>query len=117
MFMIEMARGSPVVSVRIPAELLDLVDEAIARSAGTRKDGGQGPIARPGLLQARFFHLLRRGCHTPPPGNAHLRPKHDQPASVAATAPTRPAEVRYTCTPPSSRTTSIPNRTRPSSKS
>ena len=39
MFMIEMARGSPVVSVRIPAELLALVNEVIARSADTRKDG------------------------------------------------------------------------------
>lgn len=40
MFSIGMAsRGSPVVTVRIPAELLELVDEIIARSADTRKDG------------------------------------------------------------------------------
>ena len=39
MFMIEMAKGSPVLSVRIPVELLALVDEVIARSAATRKDG------------------------------------------------------------------------------
>jgi metal-responsive CopG/Arc/MetJ family transcriptional regulator len=40
MFSIEMAsRGSPVVAVRIPAELLELVDQIVARSADTRKDG------------------------------------------------------------------------------
>ncbi len=39
MFMIEMAKGSPVVAVRIPAELLALVDEIIARSASTRSEG------------------------------------------------------------------------------
>jgi metal-responsive CopG/Arc/MetJ family transcriptional regulator len=39
MFLIEMVKGSPVLSVRIPAELLDLMDQAIARSADTRKEG------------------------------------------------------------------------------
>lgn len=39
MFIIEMAQGSPVLSVRIPSELLALIDEVIDRSAATRKDG------------------------------------------------------------------------------
>lgn len=39
MFMIEMAKGSPVVAVRIPTELLELIDDVIVRSAATRKDG------------------------------------------------------------------------------
>ena len=39
MFQIDMAKGSPVVSVRIPAELLELVKEVIDRSADTRRDG------------------------------------------------------------------------------
>jgi len=34
-----MSRGSPLLTVRIPAELLALVDQTIARSAGTRRDG------------------------------------------------------------------------------
>ena len=34
-----MAKGSPVLSVRIPAELLELVDQIIARTADTRQDG------------------------------------------------------------------------------
>jgi hypothetical protein len=33
------AKGSPIVTLRIPAELLELVDEIIARSAQTRRDG------------------------------------------------------------------------------
>jgi hypothetical protein len=37
--MIKMSRGSPVVSIRIPAELLALVDQAVARSVDTRRDG------------------------------------------------------------------------------
>jgi hypothetical protein len=32
-------RGSPVVSFRIPAELLEQVYQAVARSAHTRRDG------------------------------------------------------------------------------
>jgi hypothetical protein len=34
-----MSRGSPLVTIRIPAELLGLVDEIVARSAATRRDG------------------------------------------------------------------------------
>lgn len=34
-----MSRGSPLVSLRIPAELLELVDQTVARSMDTRKDG------------------------------------------------------------------------------
>jgi hypothetical protein len=34
-----MSKGSPLLSLRIPAELLGLVDQAIARSVYTRKDG------------------------------------------------------------------------------
>jgi hypothetical protein len=34
-----MSRGSPLLTIRIPAELLGLVDAAVARSAHTRRDG------------------------------------------------------------------------------
>ena len=57
MFMIEMARGSPVLSVRIPAELLELVDEIIARSADTRKDG---PLTRSGFIVAAIEEKLKK---------------------------------------------------------
>jgi hypothetical protein len=36
---IQMSRGSPVVPVRFPTELLDLLDKAVARSVYTRRDG------------------------------------------------------------------------------
>jgi hypothetical protein len=32
-------KGSPLLSLRLPAELLALVDKAVARSAGTRRAG------------------------------------------------------------------------------
>jgi metal-responsive CopG/Arc/MetJ family transcriptional regulator len=34
-----MSKGSPLLTIRIPAELLQLVDQAIARSVDTRRDG------------------------------------------------------------------------------
>jgi hypothetical protein len=34
-----MSKGSPVLTIRIPAELLTLVDAAVARSVATRRDG------------------------------------------------------------------------------
>ena len=34
-----MSRGSPILTLRIPAELLRLVDQKVARSVGTRRDG------------------------------------------------------------------------------
>jgi len=77
MFMIEMARGSPVVSVRIPAELLDLVDEAIARSAGTRKEGvSYTPSGKcPSEAQARSASIrCGHGTHQASRGPVHLHP-------------------------------------------
>lgn len=55
MFMIEMAKGSPVLSVRIPTELLALMDEVIARSAATRKDG---PWTRSSFIVAAIEEKL-----------------------------------------------------------
>lgn len=57
MFIIEMAKGSPVLSVRIPVELLALVDEVIARSAGTRKDG---PWTRSSFIVAAIEEKLEK---------------------------------------------------------
>jgi len=57
MFMIEMAKGSPVLSVRIPVELLALVDEVIARSADTRKDG---PWNRSSFIVAAIEEKLEK---------------------------------------------------------
>ena len=34
-----MSRGSPVLTIRIPAELLRLVDQIVSRSVDTRRDG------------------------------------------------------------------------------
>lgn len=57
MFLIEMAKGSPVVSVRIPAELLVLVDEVIARSAHSRKEG---PWTRSSFVVAAIEEKLEK---------------------------------------------------------
>jgi metal-responsive CopG/Arc/MetJ family transcriptional regulator len=57
MFLIEMARGSPVLSVRIPVELLALVDEVIALSAATRKDG---PWTRSSFIVAAIEEKLEK---------------------------------------------------------
>jgi len=57
MFVIEMAKGSPVLSVRIPVELLALVDEVIARSADTRKDG---PWTRSSFIVAAIEEKLEK---------------------------------------------------------
>lgn len=57
MFMIEMAKGSPVVAVRIPSELLELVDEIIARSAQTRRDG---PWTRSSFVVAAIEEKVKK---------------------------------------------------------
>lgn len=57
MFIIEMAKGSPVLSVRIPVELLALVDEVIARSAATRKDS---PWTRSSFIIAAIEEKLEK---------------------------------------------------------
>lgn len=57
MFLIEMAKASPVLSVRIPVELLALVDEVIARSADTRKDG---PWTRSSFIVAAIEEKLEK---------------------------------------------------------
>jgi hypothetical protein len=55
--LIEMAKGSPVLSIRIPAELLELVDRAIARSVDTRKDG---PWTRSSFIVAAIEEKLKK---------------------------------------------------------
>jgi hypothetical protein len=55
--LIEMAKGSPVLSIRIPAELLELVDEAVERSVGTRKDG---PWTRSSFILASIEEKLKK---------------------------------------------------------
>ncbi len=57
MFMIEMAKGSPVITVRIPAELLELVDDIIARSADTRRDG---PWTRSSFIVAAIEEKIEK---------------------------------------------------------
>ena len=54
---IEMARGSPILSIRIPAELLELVDQAVARSVDTRKDG---PWTRSSFIVAAIEEKLKK---------------------------------------------------------
>ena len=49
--------GSPVVPVRIPAELLELVDQAVARSAATRRDG---PWTRSSFIVAAVEEKLEK---------------------------------------------------------
>jgi hypothetical protein len=52
-----MSRGSPVLTVRIPAELLQLVDEAVARSVYTRKEG---PWTRSSFAVAALEEKLQK---------------------------------------------------------
>jgi hypothetical protein len=55
--LVEMAKGSPVLSIRIPAELLELVDQAVERSVGTRKDG---PWTRSSFIVAAIEEKLKK---------------------------------------------------------
>jgi hypothetical protein len=55
--LVEMSRGSPLVSIRIPAELLELVDQAVARSADTRRDG---PWTRSSFILAAIEEKLKK---------------------------------------------------------
>jgi hypothetical protein len=55
--LVEMSHGSPLVSVRIPEELLELVDRAVARSVDTRKDG---PWTRSSFILAAIEEKLKK---------------------------------------------------------
>lgn len=52
-----MSRGSQIVPVRIPAELLGLVDDTVARSVHTRKDG---PWTRSSFIVKAIEDCLRK---------------------------------------------------------
>jgi hypothetical protein len=52
-----MSKGSQIVPVRIPAELLGLVDDAVARSVHTRKDG---PWTRSSFIIAAIEEKLAK---------------------------------------------------------
>jgi hypothetical protein len=52
-----MSRGSPLLSLRIPAELLGLVDDAVARSVHTRKDG---PLTRSSFIIKAIEEQLKK---------------------------------------------------------
>ena len=52
-----MGKGSQVVPVRIPAELLGLVDAAVARSVDTRRDG---PWTRSSFILAAISEKLAK---------------------------------------------------------
>jgi hypothetical protein len=52
-----MSKGSQIVPVRIPAELLGLVDDAVARSAHTRKNG---PWTRSSFILAAIEEKLNK---------------------------------------------------------
>jgi hypothetical protein len=55
--LVAMASGSPILSIRIPAELLELVDQAVARSVATRKDG---PWTRSSFILAAVEEKLKK---------------------------------------------------------
>jgi hypothetical protein len=55
--LLAMARGSPILSIRIPTELLELVDQAVARSVDTRKDG---PWTRSSFILAAIEEKLKK---------------------------------------------------------
>jgi metal-responsive CopG/Arc/MetJ family transcriptional regulator len=68
-----MAHGSPILTIRIPAELLGLVDEAVARSVDTRRDG---PWTRSSLVQKAiedFLKKMARSSGKPSPLPANYR--------------------------------------------
>jgi len=52
-----MSKGSQIVPVRIPAELLVLVDRVIARSVDTRRDG---PLTRSSFILAAIEEKLEK---------------------------------------------------------
>jgi hypothetical protein len=49
--------GSPVVTIRIPAELLTLVDQVVARSVATRRDG---PWTRSSFILTAIEEKLKK---------------------------------------------------------
>jgi hypothetical protein len=55
-YVIEMSRGSPLVSIRIPAELLEQVDQKVTRSA-TRRDV---PWTRSSFIVAAIEEKLKK---------------------------------------------------------
>jgi hypothetical protein len=53
----DVVSGSPVVPVRIPVELLELVDQAVARSVATRRDG---PWTRSSFIVTAIEEKLKK---------------------------------------------------------
>jgi hypothetical protein len=52
-----MSKGSPLLSLRVPAELLDLVDDTVARSVHTRKEA---PWTRSSFIIAAIEEKLKK---------------------------------------------------------
>ena len=79
MFMIEMAKGSPVLSVRIPVELLALVDEVISRSADTRK---AGPWTRSSFIVAAIEEKLEKMARSAGKSESPLPDSYERDSST-----------------------------------
>jgi hypothetical protein len=71
--LVEMSRGSPLVSVRIPAELLELVDQVVARSVDTRPDG---PWTRSSFIVAAIEEKLKKMARSAGKSESPLPPTY-----------------------------------------
>jgi hypothetical protein len=68
-----MARGSPLVSIRIPDELLALVDQAVARSVDRRRDG---PWTRSGFILRAIEEKLAKMARSAGRGQSPVPPAY-----------------------------------------
>jgi hypothetical protein len=77
--LVQMSRGSPRLTVRLPAELLALVDEAVVRSVHSRRDG---PWTRSSFIQAAVEEKLAKGARSAGKKESPLPPTYRRDSST-----------------------------------
>jgi hypothetical protein len=75
----EMSKGSQVVPVRFPAELLTLMDQATARSVRTRKDG---PLNRSSFIIKAIEEKLKKMARSNGKKKSPLPPTYKRDSST-----------------------------------
>jgi hypothetical protein len=77
--MVQMSRGSPVLTVRIPAELLALVDQAVARSVHSRR---YGPWTRSSFIVRAIEEMLKKMARSAGKAESPLPPTYRRDSST-----------------------------------